>query len=215
MIQEGRVAVTLLLACWACEPCRELLQLFLTMLPHEMDYPIRPCKSLIRATRTFKIRSFLLGMPRCYMKCESLCMEELLLTGLTLKGKMTLVILHMIMHGVLILLNYLTYRTDIVSLCVFLIRVGHTFIVVSSKTQFFLWRRVPPPRFAFFWTTLDIRTGDPLPGLNDDEGIRAFKAFRNLCEGTDWLRRRVILGILKCCVEVKCTERGTSYNRPY
>jgi hypothetical protein len=104
------------------------------------------------------------------------------------------------MHGVLILLNYLTYCTDIVSLCVFLIRVGHTFIAVSSKTQFFLLRRVPPPRLTvflrFFWVILDIRTGDPLPEVNDDDGIKAFNAFRNLCEGRDWLRRRVLLGIL-------------------
>jgi hypothetical protein len=131
------MTVTFLLTGWARESCRESLQLLLTMLPHEMDYPICPCKSLIRATRAFKIRSFLLGMPRGNMKRESLCVKELLLTRLTLKWKMTLVVLHMIMHGVLILLNHLAYRTDIMSFCVFLIRVGHTFIAVSSKNSIF------------------------------------------------------------------------------
>ena len=146
------MTITLLLTGWASEPRGESLQLLLTMLPHEMDYPICPCKSLIRATRAFKIRSFLLGMPRGNMKRESLCVKELLLTGLTLKGKMTFMVLHVIMHGVLILLDRLTYRTDIMSLCVFLIGVGHVCIAVSSKTQFFTRRQFflvrPPPRFA-------------------------------------------------------------------
>ena len=177
MIQEGSVTVTLLLTDWASQPCRESLQLLVTMLPHEMDYPICPCKSLIGATRTFKIRSFLLGMPRCGMKCESLCMKELFLTDLTFKWKMTLMVLHMIMHGVLILLDRLAYRTDIMSLCVLLIRVGHTFIAVSSKTQFFVRRQIflvrPPPRFAAvacFLTTRETKIGDPLPEVSDDVG---------------------------------------------
>jgi hypothetical protein len=135
------------------------------------------------------------------MKRESLCMKELLLTSLTLKWKMTFMILHMIMHGVLILLHHLAYRTDIVSLCVLLIRVGHTFIAVSSKTQFFIRRLfflVPPPRFAaVFLITLETRVEDPLPGVKDDRGISFFNAFKILCEGTDWLRLRVLaVGIL-------------------
>ena len=199
MVQEGGMTVTLLLTRGARQPCRESLHLLITMLPHEMDYPICPCKSLIRATRAFKICSFLLGMPRGDMKCESLCMKKLLLTALTLKWKMTFMILHMIMHGVLILLNRLAYRTDIMPLCIFLVSVGHTFIAVSSKTQFFLWRRVPPPRFGaaerFLWATLETRVADPLPEVNDDDGIRDLNIFRSLCEGTDWLRRRVVLAV--------------------
>jgi hypothetical protein len=64
------------------------------------------------------------------------------------------------------------------------------------RRLFFLVR--PPPRFAaVFLITLETRIADPLPGVKDDDGIRDFNRFRNLCEGTDWLRLRVLaVGIL-------------------
>jgi hypothetical protein len=52
-------------------------------------------------------------------------MKKLLLTGWALKRKMALMGLHVIVHGVLILLYYLAYGTNIVSRSVFLIGIGH------------------------------------------------------------------------------------------
>lgn len=58
---------------------------------------------------------------------------------------------------------------------------------------FFLVR--PPPRFVAVRTTRETRTEDPFPGVNDDDGIRDFNRFRNLCGGRDRLRRRVVLAV--------------------
>jgi hypothetical protein len=59
------------------------------------------------------------------MNRECLGMKKLLLTGWALKRKMALMGLHVIVHGVLILLYYLAYGTNIVSRSVFLIGIGH------------------------------------------------------------------------------------------
>ena len=86
-------------------------------------------------------------------------MKKLLFTRLTLKRKMPLVVLHVIMHGVLILFDLLAYSTDVVSLCVFLICVWYVFgenIAVGAKLNFSRggthshlleqWLLCPPPQ---------------------------------------------------------------------
>lgn len=99
----------------------------MTMLSHEMDYPICLCKSFIRTSGAFKSCGLLFGMSRSHMDCESLGMEKLLLTGGALKRKMAFMILQMIVHRILILLYGLTNVTDELTVCVFLIGVCHLY----------------------------------------------------------------------------------------
>jgi len=59
---------------------------------------------------------------------------------------MSFVRLHVIVHSVLILLRFLTDRTDEESFGIFFVRVGHVFEVgVTTKIKF-TWRSLPPPR---------------------------------------------------------------------
>ena len=94
------------------------------MFTHEMNDPIRLRKSLMRAKRTLEA-GVIVGMSGRNMNGESLRMEKLLLTGGTLKREMALVGLHVIMHGVLILLRDLADGTYKLSRGILLIGIGH------------------------------------------------------------------------------------------
>lgn len=56
MIEKCRMTIALLLARGTFQPfSRECGNILITMLSHEMNNPICPCKSLIRATGALKI----------------------------------------------------------------------------------------------------------------------------------------------------------------
>ena len=75
------------------------------MLAHEMENPICLCKSLIRATGTLEGGRILLGMLRRNMNRERLCMEKLLFTRGARVRQMPLMLLHVVVHGILILFH--------------------------------------------------------------------------------------------------------------
>jgi hypothetical protein len=112
VVEKGCLAVTFFLACGACQPVgSEARDIRLAVFPHEMNDPICLCKSLIRATGTLEMGRILLGMPGGDVQSKSLCVEKLFLTGGALERQMALVFLHMVVHGVLLLLGDLADRT--------------------------------------------------------------------------------------------------------
>jgi hypothetical protein len=139
MIQERRTTIAYLGALWtSVRRCVESSHIGTTVFPNKVEYPICLCKCLIRATRTFERRGFLLGMPRRYVKSESLRVKKLLLTRGTLKRQTTLVILQMIMHRILILLHGLANMTHKLPLFVFLVSVRHSLyrVLGAAPLQF-------------------------------------------------------------------------------
>lgn len=140
MVQECRTTIADLGTLWTSVRRRvESSHIGTTMFPNKVEYPICLCKCLIRATRTFERCGFLLGMPRRYVKSESLRVKKLLLTRRTLKRQTPLVILQMIVHRILILLHGLTNMTNKLALLVFLVSVRHSLYQVSGAAplQFF------------------------------------------------------------------------------
>jgi len=93
------------------------------MFPNEMNDPVCLRKSLMRAKGTLEAGLF--GVSGGNMNSECLGVEKLLLTGGTLKREMALMGLHVIMHGVLILLCGLADATYVVSCGILLIGVCH------------------------------------------------------------------------------------------
>ena len=139
VVEKGRLTVTLFLACGACQPVSgEARHIRLAVLPHEMNDPICLCKSLIRATGTLEMGRGLLGMPGGDVESKSLRVEKLFLTCWALEREMALVFLHMVVHGVLLLLGHLADGANEMTIRVLLVFHSHAYRGGGrSQLQFF------------------------------------------------------------------------------
>lgn len=152
---KGRITLHLLLAdCTSVDAileCQSLLKMLLTMLSHVVNDPVRLRHSLEFTTGTGKLLALLRRMTRCHMNRQTLRLEKALLTDSALKGRLALVTLHMVVHGILILLHSLAGAANKETLCVLLICVRHGSFKFRRRPGFnFLvralpksWRQVP------------------------------------------------------------------------
>ena len=126
---KGRITLHLLLAdCAAVDAVLQgegLAKIFLTMLPHIMNNPIRLRYSLEFTTGALELLTLLCRMACGHMNRQTLGLEKALLTDRALKGRLSLVTLHVIVHCVLILLDRITRAANKVTVCILLIRVRH------------------------------------------------------------------------------------------
>lgn len=128
MIQKCGPAVTDFLTGGACTILnRHALNLVAAMLPHEMENPICLRQGLIGTAGTLERRSILLGMLRRNVNGQRLRVEKLLLTRGTRVGQMPLMLLHVVVHGVLVLFDLRADGTDKLAGGVLLIDVRHLY----------------------------------------------------------------------------------------
>ena len=129
MVMKGRITLHLFLTdCAAVDAIlqrQSLAKMFLTMLSHIMNDPVRLHRGLKVATGARQLRTLIGRMPRSHMNGQTLRLEKALLTDSALKGRLALMTLHMIVHGVLILLYGLASAANKETLCILLIGVCH------------------------------------------------------------------------------------------
>ena len=117
----------------------QILKFLPTMLTHEVEDSIRFGKSLIGTARAFERGRVLFRMFGGDMDGERLCMEKLLFTGWTRMRQMSLMFLHMIVHGVLVLLDLGTDSTNKLAGSILLIDVRHVYRTPGTTgLQFFV-----------------------------------------------------------------------------
>lgn len=126
MVQEGRRAVTDFLT----RPAGivfdgHLFDFFSAVFAHEMEDAIGLCQGLIGTTRAFQGGRILLGMLGRDMDGESLCVEKLFLTCGARVRQMSLMFLHVIVHGILVLLDLRADGTDKLASSILLIDIRH------------------------------------------------------------------------------------------
>ena len=133
MIEEGGRAVTDLLTRSADIILDGHVFHFLSaMLAHEMEDAICLCECLIGTARAFQGGRILLGMLGGDMDGESLCVEKLFLTCGARVRQMPLMFLHVIVHGILVLLDLRADSTDKLASSILLISVRHLYLITGA-----------------------------------------------------------------------------------
>ena len=99
--------------------------MLLTMLSHVVNDPIRLRYGLKVAAGAAELRALFGRMPRGHVNRQTLRLEKALLTDGALEGRLSLMTLHVVMHGVLIFLYGLTDTTHKETLCILLVGVCH------------------------------------------------------------------------------------------
>ena len=126
MIQERRGTITDFFASRACGILEgETFNLLAAMLAHEMEDAIRLRQCLIGTAGAFKRGRILFCMLGRDMDGECLSVEKLLLTCGTCMREMPFMLLHMVVHGILILFDLRTDGTDKLARSILLIHVRH------------------------------------------------------------------------------------------
>jgi hypothetical protein len=111
----------------------ETFNLLATMLPNIMKNPVCLCEGLVGAAGAFECGCIVLGVLGGDMDCQSLGVQKLLFTERAAKGKVPLMLLHMVVHGILVLLDLGTDRADKLAGGILLIDVRHLYRSIRDR----------------------------------------------------------------------------------